>query len=82
MITKLLQPGKTLKFVSKAKIYFMFLAILLFIYGFYLAIFASPPDYLQGEVVRIMYVHVPSAWMALVIYSMMAVSSAIFLKAS
>ena len=63
MITKLLQPGK----------------ILLFIYGFYLAIFASPPDYLQGEVVRIMYVHVPSAWMALVIYSMMAVSSAIFL---
>lgn len=38
-------------------------------YGLYLGLFASPPDYQQGESVRIMYVHVPAAWMALGCYS-------------
>ncbi len=33
--------------------------------GLYLGLFASPADYQQGESVRIMYVHVPAAWMAL-----------------
>jgi len=47
--------------------------------GFYLALVGSPPDYQQGETVRIMYVHVPAAWMALSIYSVMAVSSAVAL---
>ncbi len=36
--------------------------------GLYLGLIASPPDYQQGESVRIMYVHVPSAWMALGLY--------------
>ena len=44
--------------------------------GFYLALFVAPADYQQGETVRIMYVHVPSAWMALFIYVAMAVASA------
>jgi heme exporter protein C len=39
----------------------------------------SPPDYPQGETVRIMYVHVPAAWMALFVYSVMALASAIAL---
>ncbi|HLI12192.1 MAG TPA: heme ABC transporter permease [Alphaproteobacteria bacterium] len=43
--------------------------------GLYLALFASPPDYQQGEAVRIMYVHVPAAWMALLVYTVMAVAS-------
>ena len=38
---------------------------LLFSAGLYGALFTSPPDYQQGETVRIMYVHVPAAWMAL-----------------
>ena len=41
-----------------------------------LAIFAvinSPSDYQQGNVVKIMYVHVPAAWMALLIYTLMAI---------
>ncbi|MGB0934630.1 MAG: heme ABC transporter permease [Alphaproteobacteria bacterium] len=46
-------------------------------YGLYLSLSASPPDYLQGESVRIMYIHVPAAWMALGVYTFMAVSSAI-----
>lgn len=43
--------------------------------GLYFALFSSPADYQQGEMVRIMYVHVPSAWMSLGIYSFMAVCS-------
>ncbi len=37
------------------------------------AILVSPNDYQQGNAVKIMYVHVPAAWMALLIYSLMAV---------
>src|SRR3546814_10131279 len=47
--------------------------------GFYLALFESPADYQQAESVRIMYVHVPSAWMALFIYVAIAVASAVAL---
>ena len=36
----------------------------------------SPPDYQQGDTVRIMYIHVPSAWMALFCYATMALSAA------
>jgi heme exporter protein C len=45
--------------------------------GLYLALFASPPDHQQGETVRIMYVHVPAAWMALFCYTSMAIASAV-----
>lgn len=47
--------------------------------GLYLALIASPPDYQQGESVRIMYVHVPAAWMALFCYTCMAAASAVAL---
>lgn len=47
--------------------------------GLYLGLLASPADYQQGETVRIMYVHVPAAWMALFVYVMMAVASAMAL---
>lgn len=40
--------------------------------GLYYALIGSPPDYQQGEAVRMMYVHVPSAWMALGIYTTIA----------
>jgi heme exporter protein C len=44
-------------------------------WGLYLALLNSPADYQQSETVRIMYVHVPSAWMALFVYTAMAVAS-------
>jgi len=50
-------------------------AALLFVVGLYLALFKSPADYQQGDSVRIMYVHVPAAWMALMCYTTMAVAS-------
>lgn len=47
--------------------------------GLYLGLLRAPADYLQGESVRIMYIHVPSAWMSLMIYGVMAVLSLIAL---
>jgi len=44
--------------------------------GLYLALVASPPDYQQGETVRIMFVHVPSAWLAMAGYGLLAVLGA------
>ncbi|MCC8371730.1 MAG: heme ABC transporter permease [Rickettsia endosymbiont of Pseudomimeciton antennatum] len=43
--------------------------------GLYQALIISPPDYQQGDMVRIMYVHVPSSWMALGIYTFIAICS-------
>jgi heme exporter protein C len=53
--------------------------IILFVVGIYFALFASPADYQQGETVRIMYVHVPAAWVALACYTFIAVMSAVSL---
>jgi heme exporter protein C len=49
----------------------------LFITGLYLGLFVAPPDYQQGESVRIMFIHVPSAWMSMFIYALMAGAAAI-----
>jgi heme exporter protein C len=51
--------------------------VVLMIAGLYLSLFASPADYQQGDTVRIMYIHVPSAWMALFIYTNMAIAAAV-----
>ncbi len=51
--------------------------LLFFASGLYFALFASPGDYQQGETVRIMYVHVPAAWMAMFCYTAMAVAAAV-----
>jgi len=45
--------------------------------GLYLALFIAPPDYQQGEASRIMYVHVPAAWMSLFVYGCMAAASVV-----
>jgi len=47
--------------------------------GLYLGLFVAPPDYQQGETVRIMFVHVPAAWMSMFIYAVMAGAGAVVL---
>ena len=47
--------------------------------GLWLALLHSPPDYQQGETVRIMYVHVPTAWLAMAGYALLAALSAALL---
>jgi len=53
--------------------------VALFLAGLPMALVVSPPDYQQGDAARIMYIHVPSAWMGLMIYGIMAANSAAFL---
>ena len=52
---------------------------ILLVAGLYLGLFVAPPDYQQGQSYRIIFVHVPSAWMSLFIYTFMAVLGAIYL---
>ncbi len=47
--------------------------------GLYQGLFVAPTDYEQGESYRIIYVHVPSAWMSMFIYMVMAFCSLLFL---
>ena len=54
-------------------------ALVAILVALYFGIFNSPADYQQGETVRIMYVHVPAAWMALFTYTVMALASGSFL---
>ena len=54
------------------------LAVILLAAGVYMAFFASPPDYQQGDTVRIMYVHVPAAWMGMALYLGLAVASFVY----
>ncbi|HWJ72748.1 MAG TPA: heme ABC transporter permease [Kaistia sp.] len=50
-------------------------AILVLGIGLYLGLFVAPPDYQQGETVRIMFIHVPAAWLSMFGYGLMAVSA-------
>jgi heme exporter protein C len=50
-------------------------AVLAVLAGLYMAWFVAPPDYQQGETVRIMFLHVPAAWLALFFYTAMAASA-------
>ena len=54
------------------------LAIVLFAVGLPWALVFSPPDYQQSETVRIMYVHVPAAWLAMAAYAGLGVSSFVY----
>ena len=51
------------------------ISAVLLAWGLYLVFAVSPEDYQQGATVRIMYIHVPAAWLALSCYSLMALSS-------
>ena len=50
------------------------IAVILIAYGLYRG-WTAPPDYQQGETIRIMYIHVPSAWLGMMGYALIAVSS-------
>lgn len=52
-------------------------AIALTVIGLYLGLVVAPPDYQQGDAQRIMYVHVPAAWMSMFVYGSMAIASAV-----
>ncbi len=75
-IHRFANPGRFLRIANAVLPWVAGGAALAIALGLYLGLFQAPPDYQQGESVRIMYVHVPSAWMALFIYLVIAVASA------
>ena len=66
---KFFQPNKIFQITSKATKYVFFLFIVVLSIGLMEALILSPEDYKQSDAVRIMYVHVPSAWIYLGIFS-------------
>jgi len=69
---KSFEPNKIFAITSRAPKYVFFLFIIVLSIGLTEALFLSPEDYKQSHSVRIMYVHVPSAWISLGIFSLIA----------
>jgi heme exporter protein C len=72
-------PARFLRIADAVSPWATGLATVLLAIGLYLGLFVAPPDYQQGETVRIMFVHVPAAWMAMSCYAFMALASAVAL---
>ena len=71
----LANPSRFRLFSQKTYPYTLFIMSIFISTGLWFSLFNSPPDYQQGETVRIMYVHVPAAWMAMMIYFFMTIMS-------
>ena len=72
---KLFEPNRIFSITSKAPKYVFIIFIIVLSIGLVEALFLSPEDYVQSHSVRIMYVHVPSAWISLGIFSLIALLS-------
>jgi len=72
---KSFEPNKIFAITSKAPKYVLFLFIIVLTIGLTEALVLSPEDYKQSDAIRIMYVHVPAAWISLGIFSGLALLS-------
>lgn len=79
MMHRYANPNRFLKIAAAIQPWSIAIAAFALAAGLWFALVGSPPDYQQGETVRIMYVHVPAAWMAMFVYAIMAVASAVAL---
>ena len=68
----LLNPGNLFVLLNKASKLIKTIIVPLIIVSLIFSLFISPKDYIQGDSVRIMYVHVPSAWIALACFSLIS----------
>lgn len=71
----LANPTRFLGFAGRVLPWLGLLSALFLAIGLYMVFFLSPEDYQQGMTVRIMYIHVPFAWLSMMCYSIMAVSA-------
>ena len=74
---KFFEPNKIFSITSRAPRYVLFLFVIILSIGLMEALVLSPEDYKQSHSVRIMYVHVPAAWISLGIFSMITFLSSI-----
>jgi len=79
MFHALANPARFLRLMAAIRPWAAGVAVLGLLSGLGWGLLYSPPDYQQGETVRIMYIHVPSAWMAMFIYAVMAGASGVTL---
>lgn len=77
MIQDLAKPQRSYKTLAKLLPWIQSVGLICGVFGIWQALIVSPADYVQGEVVRIMYIHVPASWGALAIYTVMAITSAL-----
>jgi heme exporter protein C len=68
-------PTRFLKLVQVMLPWLVGLCVIFFAAGLYMSFFMAPEDYQQGNTVRIMYIHVPAAWLSMMCYSVMTLSS-------
>ena len=71
----LLSPSNIFSWIGKLISFIDSIFFILLLVALSFALIFSPPDYLQGESVRIMYVHVPSAWIGLASFTCIALLS-------
>ena len=76
VVKYLANPGRVMRWLGFMAPFVACLGALTIATGLYYSLLYSPADYLQGDLVRIMYVHVPSSWWALGVYTVMAIASA------
>ena len=68
-------PTRFLRLAEAALPWLVGATVVAFAVGLYMSFFTAPADYQQGETVRIMFIHVPSAWIALACYTLIAISA-------
>ena len=73
--SRLAHPGQFLTWSRYLIVPLAIAVVALFALGLFFAIFNSPADYQMGDTVRLMYVHVPNAWLSQMVYGVMAVAS-------
>src|SRR5258708_37625838 len=61
----LANPTRFLRFAKPATIWLLLVGLVLAVGGMAAGLTLTPPDYLQGETVRVMYIHVPAAWLGM-----------------
>jgi heme exporter protein C len=79
MLTRFANPARFMRLSGAALPVLGLATALTLIVGLYLALVVAPPDYQQGESVRIMFIHVPAAWLALLVYFVVALASGVAL---
>ncbi|HEX8495167.1 MAG TPA: heme ABC transporter permease CcmC [Pyrinomonadaceae bacterium] len=70
---KYTSPASFYPLAGKMIPWFAVLSTVLLVAGLYIGFFVAPTDFQQGEAYRIIYIHVPAAWMAMFLYALMAV---------
>jgi heme exporter protein C len=74
---KLASPPHAYRIAGNLVPWFAWPAGVLLVLGLYGGLVLAPPDYLQGDAFRIVYVHAPAAWLSMAAYATMAVAAAI-----